>query len=197
MVKEGFMTARRALLNAARSLVAAKGVKAATVAAIAARAGVAKGLLFYYFKNKENVVKAVADELEAAYTASLRALPRAVSARESLHSLIAHHFAFLEKNPEGAQFMYQSAAASHGQGAGAFYAHLYAGILERLKRGAADGEFQVQDAEELAYMLLGSLHGIGRLKLFEFKRDYDAAARLAAFYDKLLPPPGAREPHGA
>jgi Transcriptional regulator len=190
------MTARRALLNAARSLVAAKGVKAATVAAIADKAGVAKGLLFYYFKNKENVVKAVADELEAAYTASLRALPRAASARASLHTLIAHHFAFLEKNPEDAQFMYQS-AASQGRGAGAFYAHLYAGILERLRRGAADGEFLVQDAEELAYMLLGSLHGVGRLKLFEFKRDVDAAALLAAFYDKLLPPPQAREPRGA
>jgi len=185
------MDNRRALLNAAKSLVAAKGVKAATIAAIAAKAGVAKGLLFYYFENKESVIRAVAQELDAAYTSALRALPKTAIALASLHALFDHHFAFLDQNPEGAQFLYQSASARQGHGAVGFYEHLYADILEVLEKGAASGEFQIRDTEELAYMILGSLHGVGRLKLFEFKRDYDGAKHLAAFYDKILL---AREP---
>jgi len=67
-----------------------------------------------------------------------------------------------------------------------FYGHLHARILAILEQGVAAGEFHADDVEELAYMLLGSLHGVGRLKLFEFKREYDAARHLAAFYDKVL-----------
>jgi AcrR family transcriptional regulator len=190
MVKEVLMDNRRALLNAAKSLVAAKGVKAATIAAIATKAGVAKGLLFYYFENKESIIRAVAQELDAGYTSALRALPKSASALEDLHALFNHHFAFLDQNPEGAQFLYQSASARQGHGAVGFYEHLYADILAVLEQGVAKAEFQIRDTEELAYMILGSLHGIGRLKLFEFKRDYDAPKHLALFYDAVLLPRG-------
>ncbi|MBI5518770.1 MAG: TetR/AcrR family transcriptional regulator [Desulfovibrio sp.] len=191
------MKNRRALLDAAKSLVAAKGVKATTIAQIAARAGVAKGLLFYYFKDKKSVVQAIAEELDAEYMAALRPALERPTALERLHALIGHHFDFLEHAPESAQFLYQSAGAAHGAGRGAdrddgvvgvggFYEHLYGRILDILTQGVAAGEFDAADLEELAYMLLGSLHGVGRLKLFEFKREYDAAKHLAAFYDKIL-----------
>lgn len=180
------MNTRQALLDAARSLVAAKGVKATTIAQIAARAGVAKGLLFYYFKDKESVVRAIAQELDAGYMAALQAMPKDRSALEALHALFRHHFAFLENVPEGAQFLYQSISANRGLPASGFYEHLHARILEILNQGIGSGEFALQDAEELAYMMLGSLHGVGRLKLSEFKRDYDAAQHLAVFYDKVL-----------
>ncbi|OIO00720.1 MAG: hypothetical protein AUJ49_09420 [Desulfovibrionaceae bacterium CG1_02_65_16] len=180
------MDTRRSLLNAARSLVAAKGVKAATIAAIAEKAGVAKGLLFYYFDSKESVIRAVAQELDAEYTAGLRKSCLGGCALDCLHALFRHHFDFLDHNVEGAQFLYQSAASRLGHGVAGFYEHLYAGVVAVLERGAAAGEFRVADAGELAYMILGSLHGIGRLKLFDFKRDYDAASHLCVFYDTVL-----------
>jgi len=178
------MDTRRALLNAARALVAAKGVKSVTVADIASQAGVAKGLLFYYFQNKDSLIRAVAEEIEAEYAASLQAMPQTSCALDNLHELFRHHFRFLDQDPEGAQFLYQSASA--GTGGLAFYEHLYEAILKLLEQGAATGELHVGDVEETAYMVLGSLHGIGRLKLFEFKRDYDAARHMAAFFDKIL-----------
>lgn len=185
------MNNRRALLDAAKSLVAAKGVKATTIAGIAAAAGVAKGLLFYYFKDKDSVIQAIAEELDAGYMAALgSALSVAVAeprpALASLHALIRTHFDFLEQSPESAQFLYQSAAASSGAPGAGFYEHLHARILGILDQGVRSGEFVPCDVEELAYMLLGSLHGVGRLKLFDFKREYDAARHLAAFYDKVL-----------
>lgn len=181
------MDNRRALLDAAKSLVAAKGVKATTTAEIAAAAGVAKGLLFYYFKDKESVVRAIAEELDALYMAGLPPAPMPAAtgcALKTLHALIAHHFRFLEDSPQNAQFLYQSVGVC--EPAAGFYEHLHVRILEILRCGARSGEFAPLDMEELAYMLLGSLHGVGRLKLFEFKREYDAARHLAAFYDKIL-----------
>jgi len=70
------MNNRRALLDAARTLVAAKGVKAATIAQIASRAGVAKGLLFYYFKDKDSIIQAITEELDAHYMAALQSRPK-------------------------------------------------------------------------------------------------------------------------
>lgn len=180
------MNNRRALLDAARALVAAKGVKATTIAQIASRAGVAKGLLFYYFKDKDSIIQAITEELDAHYMAALQSRPKVPTAWESLHQLIHYHFAFLEDVPEGAQFLYQSIAVNRGTAVIGFYEHLYARILEILAQGLNSGEFVDHDAEELAYMILGSLHGVGRLKLSEFKREYDAAKNLAAFYGKIL-----------
>ncbi|MDP2846736.1 MAG: TetR/AcrR family transcriptional regulator [Humidesulfovibrio sp.] len=185
------MDNRRALLDAAKHLVAAKGVKAASVAAIAAKAGVAKGLLFYYFKDKDSLIQAIAEELDAGYmeglTASvLGADPGDRPALAGLHALIKHHFKFLEHAPENAQFLYQSVAAGSADSVAGFYEHLHARILALLEQGSRSGEFVVRDVEEMAFMLLGSLHGVGRLKLFEFKREYDAARHLAAFYEKVL-----------
>lgn len=180
------MNNRSALLEAAKSLVAAKGVKATTVAEIATRAGVAKGLLFYYFRDKDSIIQALVNEVDALYMAGLPPVSATATAQDSLHALISHHFAFLAASPESAQFLYQSAGATAGSTAKGFYEHLYARILDILKHGAQSGEFEALDMDELAYMLLGSLHGVGRLKLFEFKRGYDAAGHLAAFYDKIL-----------
>lgn len=180
------MKNRRALLDAARSLVAAKGVKAATIAQIAAKAGVAKGLIFYYFKDKASVIQAIAEELDAEYMAALQSRTRGQTAQESLRRLIELHFAFLEQVPEGAQFLYQSIAASEGRPVAGFYEHLYAHIVEILEQGHRDGEYDLPDAADLAYMILGSLHGVGRLRLSEFKRDYDAARHLASFYGRIL-----------
>ncbi|PKN09440.1 MAG: TetR/AcrR family transcriptional regulator [Deltaproteobacteria bacterium HGW-Deltaproteobacteria-8] len=178
------MENRRALLDAAKSLVAAKGVRATTTAEIAIKAGVAKGLLFYYFKDKESTIRAIAEELDAAYMASLLAKVEHKPALERLHALINHHFNFLKNSPEDAQFLYQSMVVK--QLPLGFYEHLYTHILDILVLGLRSGEFVLQDPEELAYMILGSLHGIGRLMLSEFKRDYDAAKHLAMFYDHVL-----------
>lgn len=180
------MNNRRALLDAARALVAVKGVKATTIAQIATRAGVAKGLLFYYYKDKESIIQAITEELDAEYMAALRSRPQAPTALESLQQLIHYHFTFLEEVSEGAQFLYQSIADNGGTAVIGFYEHLYARIQEILAQGLNSGEFVAHDTEELGYMILGSLHGIGRLKLSEFKREYDAAKHLAAFYGKVL-----------
>ncbi len=53
--------ARRKLLDAAFSLIRAKGYSATTIDELCARAGVAKGSFFHHFKDKETLAVAAAD----------------------------------------------------------------------------------------------------------------------------------------
>ncbi|MFE3293032.1 TetR/AcrR family transcriptional regulator [Rhodococcus sp. NPDC059234] len=48
--------ARKLILDAAEQLIAARGFDATPTAAIAAKAGVPKGLVFYYFPTKESIL---------------------------------------------------------------------------------------------------------------------------------------------
>jgi AcrR family transcriptional regulator len=180
------MESRNAILSAARDIVAEKGVKASSVAEIAAKAGVAKGLVFYYFKNKPAIIRELAGRLGQEYIIGLAALPDESSSLKRLHAVMTHHFDFIEKSPLSAQFLYQSVTESSDGRTLEFYGQLYDVIKDVLQQGMASGEFREVDCEEISYMILGSLHGVGRLKLFEFKRDFNAVLHLMSFYDKAL-----------
>jgi len=180
------MESRNAILSAARDLVALKGVKAASVAEIALKAGVAKGLIFYYFKNKDAIIGELAGRLGQEYLGGLAALPPESSALRRLHDVMTHHFDFIDNSPLNAQFLYQSVTGTPNGSTLEFYDKLFEVIREILREGMEKGEFCALDSEEVAYMILGSLHGVGRLKLFEFKRDFDAVVHLMSFYDKAL-----------
>lgn len=56
----------RQILDAARIVLARRGFAGTTVSLVAAEAGVSRGLLHYYFKNKEDMLARVIDENMAA-----------------------------------------------------------------------------------------------------------------------------------
>ncbi len=56
----------RQILKAARTILARRGYAGTTVSLVAAEAGVSRGLLHYYFKNKEDMLARVIDENMAA-----------------------------------------------------------------------------------------------------------------------------------
>lgn len=56
----------RQILDAARTVLARRGFAGTTVSLVAAEAGVSRGLLHYYFKNKEDMLARVIDENMAA-----------------------------------------------------------------------------------------------------------------------------------
>ncbi|MBI4958315.1 MAG: TetR/AcrR family transcriptional regulator [Desulfovibrio sp.] len=180
------MERRNAILSAARDIVALKGVKATSVAEIAFKAGVAKGLIFYYFKDKPAIISELAARLGQEYLQGLSSLPDNPSALQRLHDVMTHHFDFIDNSPLNAQFLYQSVTEPKNGNMLEFYDKLFELIREILRQGIKSGEFCDHDSEEVAYMILGSLHGVGRLKLFEFKRDFDAVVHLMSFYDKAL-----------
>ena len=56
---------QRQILDAAAEVFAEEDYKRASTDDIAARAGISKGLLFYYFKNKQSLYLYVADHLRS------------------------------------------------------------------------------------------------------------------------------------
>ena len=63
---------RRRILDAALEEFAKKDYKSASTDDIAARAGISKGLLFYYFKNKQSLYLALAEETKERIESHLK-----------------------------------------------------------------------------------------------------------------------------
>lgn len=140
--------AREAILAAARQEFSAKGAAGARVNEIAARSGVNKQLIYYYFGNKEGLYAAA---LEAVY-GEIRELEQGLLLEEeapddAMRTLVAFSFDYLAAHPEfigmlkhenanGAQRIRQSPTL---QG---LNSPLIAMIRKTLKRGVASGIFR-------------------------------------------------------
>ena len=93
--------ARSAILAAARAEFSAKGLTGARVNEIAARAGVNKQLIYYYFGSKEDLYRAA---LEVVYT-EIRTQERSLKLgdmqpEEAMATLIAFSFDYLAEHPD-------------------------------------------------------------------------------------------------
>lgn len=181
------MSSRIALLSSAKRIIATHGIDAASVAAIASGAGVAKGLFFYYFRDKAAIVSTLSSEIESAYMSGLALDAHGLSPTGKLEHIFRHHFAFIEEQPESALFLYHTIMSESCRGKTVcFYDAMFTHVLDVVRAGIASGDFQCDDPDEMSYTIVGALHGVGRLKLFEFKRDYDAEAHLKHFFRTVL-----------
>lgn len=93
--------ARSAILAAARAEFSAKGLTGARVNEIAARAGVNKQLIYYYFGSKEDLYRAA---LEVVYT-EIRTQERSLKLgdmqpEEAMATLIGFSFDYLAQHPD-------------------------------------------------------------------------------------------------
>jgi len=71
-------TTRQALLAAARALFAAEGYAAVGIEEVARRAGVTRGALYHHFRDKRDLFRAVAEEIEDELDGLTAAATRAV-----------------------------------------------------------------------------------------------------------------------
>lgn len=195
------MKRKQAILQAAKELFAEKGHPATSTQEIATRAGVSKGLLFYYFKDKHEILKELADEVTTAYLMGLdEFLAERDTARASLEALIEYHFDFIENHVTEIYFLYNAYANKSekdmvikGRLAG-FYGGLLTRIRNILEAGMAAGEMRRISAEEHAYVLLGALHGVGRLRLFEYIQAPDVSRLLVNVFATQLCTPESSGP---
>ena len=81
-------TNRERLLRAAFNVIGEHGYEASTVARIAGTAGMAPGLVHYYFESKDDLLVAVADWCARLFDDALGALPPATDGYELLRSRI-------------------------------------------------------------------------------------------------------------
>lgn len=169
---------RQAILQAARRVFAQLGYENATARDIIRGTDLAAGTFYNYFKSKEEVFEALADDGARRFRPVLRAQREAATRFEDyLHGAVAGYFQFLvEDNPaEGLP------VAARGPHIRANTPEMIA-VFEEVKLGVEDaiarGLAPPVDAEYLACACIGIAQEVGQALLAREPRDIDAAARF-------------------
>src|SRR5216683_5565602 len=143
---------RAAILKAAVREFAQEGVAGARTEAIARSAGVNKALLYYYFKDKEALYRAVLDQVFGGVRAAIHnALAQELSPREKLASYVCAHFDYIASNPlypriVQAEFLRAGRDPSRLQRiAKEYFRPVFLEISALLKAGAQSGDFRQVD----------------------------------------------------
>lgn len=148
---------RRKVFGAAVELIAEQGYAATTVDAIAERAGVAKGTVFYNFGNKEGLFEALLEHSIGKLAEALAAADTGESALDALDSVVLGQLRFFEEHGAFARVLlaemwrtaWQKAVARLRQSALGVYANV-------LRRAAANGEVRADlDVETAATAVFG------------------------------------------
>ncbi|WP_433430516.1 TetR/AcrR family transcriptional regulator [Nonomuraea sp. CA-141351] len=148
---------RQKVFRAAVELIAEHGYVATTVDAIAERAGVAKGTVFYNFGSKEGLFEALLEHSISKLAVALAAADTGESALDALDSVVLGQLRFFEEHGAFARVLlaemwrtvWQEAVARLRQSALSVYANV-------LRRAAANGEVRADlDVETAATAVFG------------------------------------------
>ncbi len=177
---------RQAIVEAAYGVLAEHGVRATSIKEIARAAGVAPGLIHYYFTNKEALLAAVLQEASDRYTREMVALRAAVPTEQLTASGLAAPQERVSRQPEWYRLRYELFAL------GLHTPALMPGIGRLLDGGrvgiaamlsAASGKpADDPDMVALAALLLACFDGLALQQLadpaFDLARAYSAVERL-------------------
>jgi len=90
---------RKQIKDAAFSLFARKGFANTSVSAIAEDAGISKGLIYHYFQSKNEILKAIFDDL-ASIGEQAMDFPKDASPAECLEQILEMTFGFIREERE-------------------------------------------------------------------------------------------------
>lgn len=146
------------ILAAAEAEFAQHGLTAARTEAIAAKTGVAKSMIYYYFKDKEGLYRAVlarshADLLQAAQKLELEQLSAEVALEKFLRALLN----CVSRNPKLPTIMFHEAVQNQGK----YYKNssstsIDAILIDILERGVTTGVFRSLDPFQSAINIMGT-----------------------------------------
>lgn len=92
---------RQRILEAATRVFARKGYFASRVSDVARKAGVADGTIYLYFRNKDDILVSLFDEVMAEHIAKGRQEVESLTgAHERLTAIAAHHLRLFGENPD-------------------------------------------------------------------------------------------------
>ncbi len=178
---------RARLLDAAVDVIAERGLEAASVQEMAARADVANGTFYNHFRTKEEIVSEVVLRVAAATAERLDAAMSDIEgAAERVACGTRSFVEFAASQPAWAHALLQS-ATSLPEGFRAVTTWLRADI----ERGIEQGVFKV-DADELLLETLMTIVGVALRALLEERANEDVGVRAAEYQLRMLGVPAAR-----
>jgi len=164
---------KESILQAAIILFAERGFNATPTAEVAKRAGVAEGLIFHYFKNKEGIFVHILSEMMEIYIQGLEAnMEKAPTGLEAIENIMAFHLRFSEERSK--EFIvvirdFPFDLMKPGSPAVGMITDGSARISDVMRkcieRGIKDGSIRKIPVEETIFMVRGLLNGVSRLKM--------------------------------
>jgi AcrR family transcriptional regulator len=169
---------RQAILNAARRIFAQLGYDAATVRDIIRGTELASGTFYNYFKSKEEVFEALADDGARRFRPVLRAARENSTGFEDYIQIAVHaYFTFLVEEHRGGAHPIQDRGPHMRMRTPetlAVYEEVRDSVVEVIRRGAAP---QV-DPDFFAAASIGIAQEVGEVMLRQANPDVDTAARF-------------------
>ena len=167
------MTRKTAVVQAAIELFAEKGFHATPTSAVAKRAKVAEGTIFYYFKTKEGILMYILEEMMEIYLQGLKdQVKRAATGLEAIEKLIRFHFRFTREKAGEVLVLLRDLPSDlmkldspYLEPLTARFTEIIKLMEECLERGQEDGSIRLLPVQETAFILRGMLDGLSRLML--------------------------------
>jgi AcrR family transcriptional regulator len=173
------------ILDAAVKVFADKGYYGARVSDIAQEAGIAYGLVYHYFKNKEDLLISIFRTRWSQFDQAVRKIMEEKDdPRQMIHSIVTFLFHSYKNNPKMIEVMILDVAKStrffSGENIKQF-TDLFSLISDIVLRGQEQGIFKKDlDAKLAAYCLYGSVERIMLRWILEDKKGItDQEARSA------------------
>ena len=152
---------RATILQAAERIFAEAGLAGARTDAIAAASGVNKAMLYYYFKSKDGLYRAVLEaNVEEFHRRAEEVLAGPGSAGAVVLRYLGHHFDFISTRPYYARLFQRLMMAGDRSMERIVKAHfvpLFRRLVELIEHGVQSGEFRPMDARHTAISLVGLL----------------------------------------
>ena len=180
---------KEAILDAAIQLFAEKGFTATPTSAIAKMAGVAEGLIFHYFKNKEGIFMHILDEMMGRYLEGIEANTKTASTGlEAIESAISFHLRFSEARSREILILIRDfpfdlmTRNSPARRMIADHSDRVSALLKKyIESGQRDGSIRDVSSRETALILRAVLNGLSRLKMLGTHLMPDLASEVVNF----------------
>jgi TetR/AcrR family transcriptional regulator len=149
---------RTTILAAAERIFADAGLEGARMEAIAAKAGVNKALLYYYFRSKEDLYAAILEShLQEFRRRALEILSAHGSARSTLLRYMSLHFDFLSQRPFFPRLIHRLMTTAEQPARRLLQEYrepLYRKLVEVVERGIRNRELRSVDSHHTVYSLV-------------------------------------------
>lgn len=157
------------IINNALVLFSRKGYSETTIDDIVAAAGMSKGSIYSYFKSKEEIFLAIAEDRFNKRHTLIKGFERNISSTDKIKKYIDWilYGLFEEENILNARFAFEFWAVASRNDIISYeakkrYAMFYEDLSSILKEGIERGEFKTDlDIESMCYIILSSTDGIG------------------------------------
>ncbi|MCY0875243.1 MAG: TetR/AcrR family transcriptional regulator [Firmicutes bacterium] len=165
----------RRIFQAAIDVFSEYGFEKATMDEIAARAGVAKGTVYYHFKSKEDLFVFLVEEgTKLLHEQVLARIPADAKAEQRLRVVIRELLAFFRANRDFCIIILREAWGEEGRQREfrRMLVHFVHAIREIIDAGVASGELMVEAPDTVSWSIFGAVSNTALHYLF-MDKEYD------------------------